>query len=106
MTDSDWDVGYAKSLGVFLNGLAIPDPDVHGRPILDDSFYLILNAWDQEIDFTVPGSRWASAWGVVLDTSCETAGELGSNRAMWSAGSVLAMSGRQLLLLQSITTGE
>ena len=106
MTDSDWDVGYAKSLGVFLNGRAIPDPDVHGRPIVDDSFYLILNAWDQEIHFTLPGSRWAPAWRAVLDTSYETAGEAGPNRAMWAAGSVLAMSGRQLLLLQSVTPGD
>ena len=31
MTDDDWDVGYAKSLAVFLNGLAIADPDA-ARP--------------------------------------------------------------------------
>jgi isoamylase len=106
MTDSDWDVGYAKSLGVFLNGLALPDPDIHGRPIVDDSFYLILNAWDQEINFSLPGSRWASAWRAVLDTSYETAGEAGPNRAIWPAGSVFAMSGRQLLLLQSAGRGD
>src|SRR6202021_4333151 len=35
MSDADWAVGYAKSLGVFLNGRAIPDPDVHGRPVVD-----------------------------------------------------------------------
>ena len=63
MTDADWEVGYAKSLGVFLNGIAIPDPDVHGRPIVDDSFYLMFNGWDQEIDFTLPPARWACVLG-------------------------------------------
>jgi hypothetical protein len=36
MTDSDWTVGYAKSLAVFLNGEAITEPDRRGRPIRDD----------------------------------------------------------------------
>jgi isoamylase len=47
MTDKDWEVGYAKSLGVFLNGSAIPDPDPHGRPVVDDSFFLIFNSWER-----------------------------------------------------------
>ena len=45
-----------------------PGPDVHGRPIVDDSFYLLFNGWDQEIDFTLPPARWAWSWDVVLDT--------------------------------------
>ena len=31
MTDSDWGVGYAKSLGVLLNGSSLSVPDRHGR---------------------------------------------------------------------------
>ena len=31
MTDEDWKTGYAKSLAVFLNGDALPDPDQRGR---------------------------------------------------------------------------
>src|SRR6202140_3535554 len=42
MTDKDWNVGYARSLGVFLNGKAIQGHDEHGRPITDDSFILLL----------------------------------------------------------------
>src|SRR5581483_9170243 len=69
MTDAEWEVGYAKSLGVFLNGAAIPDPDIHGRPIVDDSFYLLINAWEDDIDFTLPQARWSPVWQVVLDTA-------------------------------------
>ncbi|HLY83484.1 MAG TPA: glycogen debranching protein GlgX, partial [Acidimicrobiales bacterium] len=68
MTDEDWDSGYAKSLGVFLNGHAIPDLDRHGREVRDDSFYLLFNAWEQPIDFTLPGPGWSTKWKVVLDT--------------------------------------
>ena len=69
MTDEDWEVGYAKTLGVLLNGAAIPDPDTHGRPIVDDSFFLIFNAWENEIDFTLPDARWTTQWEVVVDTA-------------------------------------
>ena len=79
MTDADWEVGYAKSLGVFLNGTALPDPDVHGRPVVDDSFYLLFNAWDQEIDFVLPEARWTRIWDVVLDS----ADRLGAEMAGW-----------------------
>jgi glycogen operon protein len=104
MTDTDWEVGYAKSIGVFLNGLSIPDPDVHGRPIVDDSFYLIFNAWDQEIDVTLPEARWTSTWEVVLDTVANAADPLGAPPDRRPAGAVLRMSGHQLLLLKSAPT--
>ena len=39
MTDEDWQVGFAKSLGVFLNGEAIPTPNERGERVVDDSFY-------------------------------------------------------------------
>ncbi len=103
MTDADWEVGYAKSLGVFLNGHAIPDPDVHGRPIVDDSFYLLFNGWDQEIDFTLPPARWAWSWDVVLDTGDRRAGQLDAPRPRRPAGGVIRVPGRRLLVLQSAT---
>jgi glycogen operon protein len=97
MTDADWSVGYAKSLAVYLNGAAIPDPDVHGGPIVDDSFFLLLNAWDQELEFTLPTRRWSPAWTVVLDTACL----VGPSSESFEAGGIVKMSGRRLILLQS-----
>ena len=106
MTDSDWTVGYAKSLGVFINGRAIPDPDEHGRPVVDDSFFLLLNAWDQELDFTLPPLRWAPGWDTVLDTSTTRIGLPGGDVAnRKTAGKVLCVGGRRLLLLRAATVG-
>jgi glycogen operon protein len=62
MTDADWTVDYARSVGVFLNGAALPDPDVHGRRVIDASFYLVFNGWDQRIDFILPDTRWTAWW--------------------------------------------
>jgi glycogen operon protein len=41
MTDKDWVAGHERSLGVFLNGKAIPGHDERGKPLLDDSFLLV-----------------------------------------------------------------
>ena len=67
MTDEDWDVGYARSLGVFLNGNAIQSHDERGRSITDDSFLLLFNAHTAGVGWTIP-PEYGSAWRLVLDT--------------------------------------
>ncbi|MFG3436237.1 glycogen debranching protein GlgX [Nonomuraea sp. NPDC047897] len=82
MTDADWNVGYAKSLAVFLNGDAITEPDRRGRPIRDDSFLLLFNAHHDTIAFTIPkdyGDMWQTeidtAMPIILDIRLSRAGE-------------------------------
>jgi glycogen operon protein len=69
MSEEDWSNGFAKSLGVFLNGRAIPTPNERGEQIFDDSFYVVFNAHHEPLDFTLPDERWGRKWGVVLDTN-------------------------------------
>jgi isoamylase len=69
MSDQDWDVGFARSLAVFLNGDALPDPDPLGQQIRDDSFLILLNASDTTVTFTTPPAAWAESWTTVIDTA-------------------------------------
>jgi glycogen operon protein len=69
MSDEDWSAGFAKSLGVFLNGRAIPSPNERGEPVVDDSFYLMFNAHHEPLEFTLADSKWAERWIVVLNTA-------------------------------------
>jgi glycogen operon protein len=69
MSDEDWDVGFARSLAVFLNGDALPDPDPLGQQIHDDSFLILLNASDRTVTFTTPPAAWAAWWTTVIDTT-------------------------------------
>ena len=69
MTDQDWQSGFARSLGVFLNGEAIPTPDGRGEPIVDDSFYLLYNANYEKIVFKLPTCPWGDRWMKVIDTN-------------------------------------
>ncbi|MFC5382493.1 glycogen debranching protein GlgX [Aquipuribacter nitratireducens] len=69
MTDGDWNVGYAQSVMVFLNGEAIEEPDARGERIVDDSFLMLFNASANDLSFTLPGQAYGKRWHVVVDTS-------------------------------------
>jgi isoamylase len=68
MSEEDWESGFAKSVGVFLNGEAIPDPDLRGEKVTDDSFLLLFNAHYELLPFTIPNRDWGDHWVIVLDT--------------------------------------
>jgi glycogen operon protein len=68
MTDDDWHAGFAKSLSVFLNGDALPDPDPRGRRFRDDSFLLLFNAHHEDVTFVLPGKEWGRRWVTELTT--------------------------------------
>jgi isoamylase len=69
MSEEDWTAGFAKSLGVFLNGRAIPTPNERGEQIYDESFYVMFNAAHEALEFTVPAEKWGTRWRVMIDTA-------------------------------------
>jgi len=69
MAEDDWGQGFAKSLGVFLNGAAIPNPNPRGEPVTDDDFYVIFNAHHEALSFVLPGADWGQRWELALDTA-------------------------------------
>ena len=69
MTDEDWQSGFAKSIGVFLNGDAIPSPTPRGERVVDDSFLVLFNAHHEPLDFTLPAAGWGERWVRMLDTA-------------------------------------
>ncbi len=68
MTDADWKTGYAKAMGVFLNGDAITEPDPRGERVRDETFLLLFSADSQPAWFTLPAQDFGRSWEVVLDT--------------------------------------
>jgi glycogen operon protein len=70
MTEDDWDAGYARTIGMYLNGHGIRETDERGEYVVDDHFYLAFNAHHEPIEFTLPSEEYAvAAWTVVLDTA-------------------------------------
>ncbi|CUU55802.1 glycogen operon protein [Parafrankia irregularis] len=80
MSDTDWESGTARSLGCYLNGHGIPDPNALGEAIVDDSFLLFFNAHHEPIRFVVPPGNFGTTWEIIVDTrssSAEIAAMLG-----------------------------
>ena len=94
MTPGDWQSGI-KSVAVFLNGEAIPEPDKRGERIVDDSFLMCFNAHAYPVEFVTPDGKYARRWKVVLDTFHPDDGE-----QVVSAGAKVTVPPRSLLLLQ------
>ena len=99
MSEQDWEEGYAKSIGVFLNGEAIPSPDPRGQPIVDESFYLLFNASEQELDFTLPKGRWGERWEEILNTADTPSFLPQGQRRTYSAGEQLTLTNRSVVAL-------
>ncbi len=71
MAEDNWGEAFAKSLGIFLGGQSIPNPNPRGDPVTDDNFYIILNAHHEPLDFTLPGPSCGKYWAMELDTAIE-----------------------------------
>jgi glycogen operon protein len=97
MDDDDWDVGFAKSLAMYLNGHGIRETDERGEDVVDDCFYLAFNAHHDPIDFVLPSSEYADGWTVVVDTA-----ELGEVEPVQvKAGDTLTVAPRATVVLQA-----
>jgi isoamylase len=94
MTDADWHTGYARSLGVFLNGDAITEPGPWGEEVRDQSFLLLFNANREPETFTLPGGRLGLGWEVLVDTAG------GGTAAGARAGPSIELTGRSVMVLR------
>jgi isoamylase len=68
MSEEDWNNGFAKSLGVYLNGRGLHAVGYQGEQIYDDNFYVIFNAHHEPLHYKLPAKKYASAWTKLLDT--------------------------------------
>jgi glycogen operon protein len=98
MTPEDWSARNAKSLTVFLNGDAITEPGPRGERVTDDSFLLLFNAAERDVDFTIPAASYAGQWAHELDTAepLRTPQELDRVKP----GDVLTLASRSMRVLR------
>ena len=103
MSEDDWDAGFAKSLGVFLNGDAIPSRDSRGEPVTDDSFCVLFNAHHEPIEFTLP-EQWGERWSVVMDTAEPLPPSLDpdAGQRLVKSGESVTTEARSLVLLRRL----
>ena len=100
MSDEDWGAGFAKSLGVFLNGDELLSVDAAGRPLRDQSFYLIFNAHREPVEFVLPPENWGRCWRRVLDTRNGTA--LTEDAWQRAGGTKISVEARSIVLMRRV----
>lgn len=94
MEPGDWNSGFGRSIGVFLNGDGLPDCDEQGQALVDDCFLLLFNAGDGVVDFTLPDAGYAPNWVVEVHSD----GPIGDN---FAAGDVVAVAARSSVVLRA-----
>ncbi|HXW46522.1 MAG TPA: glycogen debranching protein GlgX [Streptosporangiaceae bacterium] len=106
MTIDDWRSGYARSIGVFLNGHAITEPGPRGEAITDDDFLLLFNAHSEPVPFTLPGADLAPGWQAIVDTALPAGRAANGNGTpalpVHEPGSTLQVRDRAIVLLQAL----
>jgi isoamylase len=101
MTARDWQVGYAKSLTVVLNGSALNEKDRFGRPQQDRSFALFFNAAAHPTTCLIPGRGAGMVWAEVLDTAnWPVPGH--AARVTYKAGEHRTVQSRSVVVLQEM----
>ena len=99
MTDEEWEVGYAKSIAVFLDGGQIPSPGPQGQRISDDSFLLFFNAHYEMIEFALSDGLSTKEWSVVIDTKEP---RFVQEEKVYTGSQAVPVTGRSLVVLRRL----
>ena len=69
MTEEQWDDQTMHAIAVYLDGTDAPDDAYDGTPLLDDDFLILVNAFWEEVTFTLPTVRESpQTWSLELDS--------------------------------------
>jgi glycogen operon protein len=97
MNEENWKSSFAKSLGVYLNGRGIHSIGPKGETVIDDSFYVIFNAYHEPLSFKLPPVKYGPLWSIVLDTAKDIITEEGET---YKAEDELKIDGRSVVVLK------
>ncbi|MGT2426661.1 glycogen debranching protein GlgX [Amnibacterium kyonggiense] len=96
MQPEDWDSGFGRAVGVYLNGEGLRDRDARGERVTDVDFLLYCNADSDAVKCKLPAKTYGASWDVVVDTSGRN-----TDRGPLRAGNQLPLEGRSLVVLQA-----
>jgi glycogen operon protein len=100
MAEEQWGEGFAKAVGVFLNGEGIDTPDARGERVVDESFYVLFNAHYEPLPFVLPKPEWGKQWTVVLDTTKPLPEE---EQHVYKAGDEIPVESRSVKVLRRVS---
>ena len=70
MSPADWNKPYAQSLSALISGgLSVAFCNEEGRFYSDSSFFIVLNSFQESIEWLLPDVGKQTLWNLILDTS-------------------------------------
>ncbi len=101
VSDEDWNKAFSRCLGVYFAGGTLPETDWRGRHLTDDNLLLLINAYYEDIAFTLPKFNEHHHWDVLLDTL----NDIGTPKiSRYKVGQAYPVGGRSLVLLKQEKT--
>ena len=98
MTPDDWESGFGRTLGMYLNGQGISGMDARGERVTDVSFLVYYSAHDEPVPLTLPDSDHGVSWDVIVDTAGDHV-----DGASLVAGGTCSVNSHTMLVLREHT---
>ena len=98
MSDEEWEQGWQRCIGVFLNGRKLADISPSAKPVRDDDFLILLNCHHEPVDFFLPELESDRNWELVFDTKNPA---FEKTPAPVSAGQSIPLIERSMVLLRA-----
>ncbi len=104
MTPPDWNKPYAKSLSALISGsLSVAFCNEEGKFYPDNHFFIVLNAFQDGIEWMLPEAGGETTWNLILDTSRDQPAVTGET---FKSGDTYDVPGWSVLLFESPLTDE
>ena len=100
MEDEHWTEDPTAALGVFWNGAAIPGAAEGEEPLVDRSYFLMLNATPEGVAFRLPEAAYGASWTEVFDTAGAAWGT--EDGQPLAAGAERELEARSLVLFERL----
>jgi isoamylase len=68
MSEADWDDSSSLALAIYLDGSDDPDSAADGTLLVDDDFLVLVNAWWEPLEFSIPEIFPGQSWQAEIDT--------------------------------------
>ena len=101
MEPDDWEAGFGKAIGMFLNGHGIHGRGPRGERVVDRSFLVYFSAAADDLEVVLPDALSGLTWDVVVDTSTTDV-----DRPPLGAGDTLTLTAHSLVVLREHVAPE
>ncbi len=94
VSDEAWSSEWSRAIALMLNGQTLQVSNDDGEWVIDDSFYILVNAAHEGVEFAIPSSPTGRAWRQIIDTE-----NIDDPFANAPVGETIILGGRSMKLL-------